>query len=743
MILKNEDIYCEECDKLKTNLWICLNCKETFCSSCEKKIHRKSRRFLHNRVLANEIFYKSSKDENFLITFFAKEFYTNNFLEDRGRFLEIKERVFQKIVEETKKGNCMIKLKKIISFLKDQKFSINETDLREILFPINEPSSFLLTIRSFGEKKKEIYISLKLKIVSLEIVISILKSIFNDKMEPRDILIHSRLKEYHGIEILMTLWKQFINDIYQTDSQFFINKYSNHLGKLETILSSQEGNILLLPENFNWSYEDMLKITDDDKDYLIYLDCMNNFFKKENSEEFEFFYKNPDKWNFSSSLNNSSKMGLLKIMKNKNITKAIPGGKYGCALMLKYFYKKEFKDISIGKLNSLIKYSFEKQIYIHKKTLIRKNIAPNKYTEEEKNKLIEEAKSLTLLILKTRGKDGISLSELPLCLKNNFSKDFNFPDLGFPQLKNFIEILSDKIILVKNDNNHIRAKLKNFIYSQRKNSENLVLGGTKNSENFTTYSVRDLKNNSKKSFQKEKYKRNGLNIKAIKKISFNNPNIISDEEDFIFSNLMHLEEKKRGFNYDIEIQKKYDNNFKSPYYIPDDKLEKEFKFKKIFISILKKNAITLESLEKQVKKKLRKDGIKNYNYRNLPFKKYLQTEFADYIYFCKNKKVCLNNRSYNSHSHVIKRKNSFANGLSTNSKEFKLTRNFYSKNKVSSGKTTPIDNTFGLFSNDYFPDSDLNSPQDENNLKNNNSMFAHSEQFYNNKSNEIKLKNFP
>ena len=760
MILKNEDIYCEECDKLKTNLWICLNCKETFCSNCEKKIHRKSRRFLHKRVLANEVFYKSPKDEKFSITFFTKEFYINNFLEDRGRFLEIKERIFQKMVEETKKGNCMIKLEKIICFLKDQKFSLNETDLREILFPLNEQSSFLLTVRSFGQKTKEIYISLRLKIVSLEIVISILKSIFKDKMEPRYILIHSRLKEYHGIEISMTLWKQFIKDIYQTDSQFNINKYSNYLGKLETILSSEEGNILLLPENLIWQYEDMLKITDDDKDYLIYLECMDNFFEKENSEEFEFFYKNPDKWNFSSSLNNSSKTGLLKLMKDKNITKAIPGGKYGCALMLKYFYSKKFENISIGKLNALIKYSFEKQVYIHKKTLIRKNITPNKYTEIERVEMVEEVKKLTLLILETRGINGISLSELPLSLKNTFGKDFNFPDLGFPQLKNFIEILSDKIILVKNDNNHIIAKLKNFVFVPRKNSENLVLSVKKNfPEIQTSYSVQDLKNESKKSIENEikkkklKYKRKGINLKDFKTSSFNTANNMISDEDISFTNLMSIEQKKRNLDYDLfEFKNKNLKNFKSPYYIPpDNKLEDTFVFKKILISIIKKQkGVSIDSLEKQIKNKLKKKGIKNYDYRNLSFIKYLQKDFGDFVFFSKNKKVFINNKSsiykINSHSHINhinKRKNSFANGLSTNSKEFQINHRNSQFYRVSSGNTTPIENKFILFSNDYFPNnSNFNSPQNENNLKNINSVFAHSEQFNNNKSSK-KLENFP
>lgn len=40
----------------------------------------------------------------------------------------------------------------------------------------------------------------------------------------------------------------------------------------------------------------------------------------------------------------------MKILKNQDIDKAIPGGKYGAALMLKFSGEEVFKGLSLGRL---------------------------------------------------------------------------------------------------------------------------------------------------------------------------------------------------------------------------------------------------------------------------------------------------------------------------------------------------------------------------------------------------------
>lgn len=59
-------------------------------------------------------------------------------------------------------------------------------------------------------------------------------------------------------------------------------------------------------------------------------------------------------------------------MKHRNLTKAIAGGIYGCALLLKYSDKKIFRMASMGRLHALIKTALDNQVINHYKTLIIK-----------------------------------------------------------------------------------------------------------------------------------------------------------------------------------------------------------------------------------------------------------------------------------------------------------------------------------------------------------------------------------
>ncbi len=102
---------------------------------------------------------------------------------------------------------------------------------------------------------------------------------------------------------------------------------------------------------------------------------MKDFFNKKETQNFKFLKTEPERWNFlkNSNFNGKDKNNLLKLMEQKNLDKAIPGGKYGCALMLKKHYREEFKDYSLGKLVSFIKESLKTQVYVHFKTLILPN----------------------------------------------------------------------------------------------------------------------------------------------------------------------------------------------------------------------------------------------------------------------------------------------------------------------------------------------------------------------------------
>lgn len=135
-----------------------------------------------------------------------------------------------------------------------------------------------------------------------------------------------------------------------------------------------------------------------------------------NEEDYQEFVKFIDEF-FSEHNKNqeNSKIitkdqNLKKLMKNRNLTKAIPGGIYGCALLLKYSNKKLFREVSMGRLHALIKTALENQVIDHYKTLIikaqHKDLKSNSNLKQEINNL--KRKFTTLL--KENKDRGITLA---------------------------------------------------------------------------------------------------------------------------------------------------------------------------------------------------------------------------------------------------------------------------------------------------------------------------------------------
>lgn len=112
---------------------------------------------------------------------------------------------------------------------------------------------------------------------------------------------------------------------------------------------------------------------------------MEDFFNKKESEQFKFLRSEEERW-VVSKLGKKGDQDLIKEMNIKDIDKAIPGGKYGCALLLKHFYGDSFEEVSLGKMIAMVKKSLEDVEYIHHKTLIY----PNDKDKPQKNKKAEE-----------------------------------------------------------------------------------------------------------------------------------------------------------------------------------------------------------------------------------------------------------------------------------------------------------------------------------------------------------------
>lgn len=81
-------------------------------------------------------------------------------------------------------------------------------------------------------------------------------------------------------------------------------------------------------EELNYNYEDKEDIDEEHEGYKEFLIFIEEYFKEENEQ-----------------LENET---IKKLLTNKNLNKAIPGGIYGCALLLKHGKRDIFKNMSLG-----------------------------------------------------------------------------------------------------------------------------------------------------------------------------------------------------------------------------------------------------------------------------------------------------------------------------------------------------------------------------------------------------------
>ncbi len=108
----NKEYSCDECEKLKKSLRICLDCIETFCKSCEMSIHNKGTRVMHTRVKAHQTFYQDVSNSKFKITFFS-DFCYRNYFHTNQPIEQVERLIFEHILENSKRGKPMLNISEI------------------------------------------------------------------------------------------------------------------------------------------------------------------------------------------------------------------------------------------------------------------------------------------------------------------------------------------------------------------------------------------------------------------------------------------------------------------------------------------------------------------------------------------------------------------------------------------------------------------------------------------------------
>lgn len=355
-------------------------------------------------------------------------------------------------------------------------------DLSEIVASeLNVPSSRIMqllesdikistihrTTRFFGEQIALKYYSLCLSSVSVESLIWVLKSIRNDKMQPTEGLIFSRFREYFAVKILTKDWKRILESL-QKNKEFFenFNRYKEILGEIY-LKEIDENTQLFLMRGVGWVYEDISEVNDSDTDYQSFLRYIDNYFNDSQTELVN--SKQTDKIKWLSSVENTVKMpalsdssqaGSKKSQRNELMNKAIPGGKYGCTLLVKNFGSSDLRYLSAGRIYALIKNALNNQIINHIKTHIVRNEQKLNNKNQKLEQQILELQTNILDLLKENEKEGVTLAQLKLSFETRYNRSYNIQDLGFPKLKNFLQTIEDKIEYGKAPNGIVKISIK-------------------------------------------------------------------------------------------------------------------------------------------------------------------------------------------------------------------------------------------------------------------------------------------
>lgn len=458
-MLSAKESCCDNCRNQRFELYICVVCRSTTCHNCNITLHSKPSAKQHKRISKklNVFDYQFSYD--LPIAYFSAEFYRTQVFSRDPLIQAILESAHRWLIINTQNGNPMI-LAEELSMMIGEELRLDPRRVEAILESEGRCPTLNKTTRVYGETINQRCYSLCLSMVSIESIVWILKSIKNDKMQPSESLVFSRFKEYFSLKVVMKDWKKLIEYLLKHKERLdAFNKHKDAIDEIE-IREVEDGNYLLLLRGLSWTYEDLSEVFNNDQDYIAFRYYLDVIFGDEKDTQNEAELKR-----IITSTDPTKKRPTLPDATRKQtpldpISKSIPGGKYGCAQYIKNCGPPILRQTSIGRIYALLRCALNNRLISHSKTNIIKNDDKAVSVNQNREEQIAELQENVLELLREEEKGTVTLAQLPLLLQKKYGKFYNFQELGFIKLKNFLNTLEDKIELTRSSNNHIKVSLK-------------------------------------------------------------------------------------------------------------------------------------------------------------------------------------------------------------------------------------------------------------------------------------------
>lgn len=458
-MLSAKESCCDNCRNQRFELYICVVCRSTTCHNCNITLHSKPNAKQHKRISKklNVFDYQFSYD--LPIAYFSAEFYRTPVYSRDPVVQAVLESAHRWLILNTQNGNPMI-LAEDLSLMVGEELRVDPRRVEVILETEGRCPTLNQTTRVYGETINQRCYSLCLSMVSIESIVWILKSIKNDKMQPSESLVFSRFKEYFALKVVMKDWKKLIEYLLKYKERLdAFNKHKDAIDEIE-IKEVEDGNYLLLLRGVTWTYEDLSEVSNTDQDYLAFRYYLDVIFGEEKETQNEAELKR-----ILGSTDATKKRPALPDPVRKPtpldpISKSIPGGKYGCAQYIRNCGPPILRQTSIGRIYALLRCALNNRLISHSKTNIIKNDEKAVSVNQNREEQIAELQNNVLELLREEEKGTVTLAQLPLLLQKKYGKFYNFQELGFIKLKNFLNTLEDKIELTRSSNNHIKVSLK-------------------------------------------------------------------------------------------------------------------------------------------------------------------------------------------------------------------------------------------------------------------------------------------
>lgn len=301
--------------------------------------------------------------------------------------------------------------------------------------------------RTFCDLKTMFFTSLKLESLSLEVLLWTLRSLKTDEMLPTERAVQSRMKEVFDYKVSLTDWGSLL-EVCRGMYKHHHTKSAPEQVKTNYSLFSSYQN-LFGNSTPVFVVKDMMDPVTGQKVHVIYP-------KGEEWESKDQHIKEGDSLGVKNTADWQAYIDYLaeyfSYCKPGDDSRAIPGGRYGCAQFLKLCGSQRLRECSLGKLSYMVQLSIDEDLLRYHKTLLIWVPGSNKFpTDKENNEKLQSIQSKIIEILK-ESKEGMSLAQLPLYIRRKLNFPLDISELGFAKLKDLLLTMPEVEIELRGTN---------------------------------------------------------------------------------------------------------------------------------------------------------------------------------------------------------------------------------------------------------------------------------------------------